>query len=601
MLEHLNITSVKSIAVLPFINISSQKENEYFCDGITEEIINALARIRNLRVTSRTSSFYFKEKNIPLKEIAKQLDVSIILEGSVRIVADKVRITAQLIEAKNDFHFWSETWDRKLENIFAIQDEISLKIADKIREQEGHFEIGEHLVIKQTDNVNAYALLLEARFYFNKWNPTDVKKAIVLYEKAIALDPEFTEAFVGLSDAYSFLTTTEFIEREEGWRKSVEYTQKAYALSPDNAAVHYLLANLSFFADCNYAASFNHAERSLELKPNYPESLQYMSYMYVLSGEMDKAYHYLQLALGIDPLNPETLFYKAYYYYRSGDYNEAKKILSDLLSHNPQNIPAYVVHAYCLLMQGNFDATLESMNNIPRQVAMPDELLGIRCLAYILKDDKANTRIYLEQLKTAAANPSSFQAHSYLFLAYANLKRYDDAFAWLEQALKMKSSVLLLSFSDPLASEIKADGRYKKFHQIIYAKNVISEPLEKKTPLIDEETVLVYTEKVLSFLSTEKPYLNLTLSLRELAGQIDIHPNQLSWLLNEKFGKKFNEFINQYRIEHFKQLANNPENTKISIIGLAYESGFNSKTVFNTFFKKEEGITPNEYLKSLNS
>ena len=136
----------KTIAVLPFANMSSSDENEYFSDGITEEIINALAKIQELKVTSRTSSFFFKGKNIPISQIGKELNVSTIIEGSVRLSGDTIRITAQLIQAKEDFHFWSETWDRKLENIFEIQDEISLLIADKLREHFGHFEIKEHLV-----------------------------------------------------------------------------------------------------------------------------------------------------------------------------------------------------------------------------------------------------------------------------------------------------------------------------------------------------------------------------------------------------------------------------------------------------------------------
>ena len=146
----------KTIAVLPFVNLSASKDNEYFSDGITEEIINALAKIKSLKVTSRTSSFFFKNKKIPIKQIGEKLGVSTILEGSIRLSGNTIRITAQLIQAEEDFHFWSENWDRKLENIFEIQDEISLIIADKLREQFGHFEIQEHLVEKQTDNIDAY-------------------------------------------------------------------------------------------------------------------------------------------------------------------------------------------------------------------------------------------------------------------------------------------------------------------------------------------------------------------------------------------------------------------------------------------------------------
>lgn len=588
-----------TIAVLPFVNMSADPEHAYFSDGMTEEIINALARIENLKVISRTSSFFFKNKNIPLKAIAQQLGVATILEGSVRVAHGTVRITAQLIQAADDFHFWSESWDRKLDNIFEIQDEISLLIAEKLREQLGHFEIGEHLVNQQTENADAYAYSLKARHHFNKWNPEDVRMAIDLYEQAIALDPRHTESYVGLADAYGFMATTEFMPREEAWTKAVAYTHKAYALNPEHAGVHYQLANLSFFTDCNFQDAAKHAFKSLELKPNYPEAQQYMAFLYMLSGAMDKAHHHLQLALGIDPLNQETLFYKGYYYYRTGEFEKAVAQLEDCLSQNPRNIPAMIVHAYSLLKLGKYDEVLALLDDIPADVMIPDERLGIGCLAYILKKDQANTELCLDRLQKEAQNPTSFQAHSYLFLAYANLGRHDEAFAWLAEALQMKSSIFLLSYSDPLVNGLTKDPRYVEFHRKLYQINQETESAApQKAPLLDEATALAYTKELLEFVVAEKPYLNPNLSLRSLAGQVEIHPNQVSWLLNEQIGKNFNEFINHYRVAHFKELAKDPANAHISLIGLAYESGFNSKTVFNTFFKKEVGMTPSEFLKS---
>lgn len=586
-----------TIAVLPFVNMSADPEHEYFSDGITEEIINALARIENLKVISRTSSFFFKNKDIPLKEIAQQLGVATILEGSVRVAQGTVRVTAQLIQAADDFHFWSESWDRKLENIFEIQDEISLLIAEKLREQLGHFEIGDHLVKKQTENVDAYAYSLKARHHFNKWNPEDVKIAIDLYEKAIALDSRHTESYVGLADAYGFMATTEFMPREEAWSKAVAYTHKAYALNPEHAGVHYQLANLSFFTDCNFQDAVKHTFQSLELKPNYPEAQQYMAFLYMLSGEMDKAHHHLQLALGIDPLNQETLFYKGYYYYRTGEFEKAVAQLNDCLSKNPRNIPAMIVRSYGLLMLKRYDKVLALLDNMPADIVIPDERLGIGCLAYILKKDQANADHCLEQLIEAAKKPTSFQAHSYLFLAYANLGKYDEAFAWLEEALQMKSSIFLLSYSDPLVNGLAKAPRYAAYHRKLYQINKQTESASpQKAPLLDEATAQAYTQALLAFIWKEKPYLNPNLSLRSLADQVEIHPNQVSWLLNEQIGKNFNEFINHYRVEHFKELIKDPANAHISLIGLAYESGFNSKTVFNTFFKKEVGMTPSEFL-----
>jgi adenylate cyclase len=252
-----------------------------------------------------------------------------------------------------------------------------------------------------------------------------------------------------------------------------------------------------------------------------------------------------------------------------------------------------------MIFQKKYDAVIERIENVPPKVLIPQEQLGILCLTNILKGDKINTGFQLKKLEEEAKNPAAFQAHSYLFLAYANLRRFDEAFDLLENSLIIKSSVLLLSFSDPLVNSLVNDERYLFFHKKLYGLPAKQKLITGKKPLLDKKTAREFGTRILDFVSTKKPYLNPSLSLRDLASQVEIHPNQLSWLLNEYIGKKFNEFINYYRLEQFKELAGDPENANISIIGLAYESGFNSKTVFNTFFKKEMGITPLEYLKSL--
>ena len=191
--------TIKSIAVMPFVNMSADPDNEYFSDGITEELINALTRVEGLMVTSRTSSFSFKGKNEDLRAIGSQLNVQSILEGSVRKAGNRVRITAQLIKSADGYHVWSESFDRNIEDIFGVQDEISQTIANKLRTKLSIKEKSEPLVTTYTDNFKAYNSYLMGLFYFDKWTPANAEKAIEHYEHAVAEEPEFILPYVGLA------------------------------------------------------------------------------------------------------------------------------------------------------------------------------------------------------------------------------------------------------------------------------------------------------------------------------------------------------------------------------------------------------------------
>ncbi|MEZ5070223.1 MAG: helix-turn-helix domain-containing protein [Bacteroidales bacterium] len=583
----------RTIAVLPFLNISPDKDLEYFSDGITEEIINALAQIDGLRVISRTSSFSFKSKDIPLKEIAGTLGVANVLEGSVRMSGGRVRITAQLIQAADDFHFWSETWDRNLNDIFAVQDESSLLIAEKLREQTGHFEIGEHLVRKQTGNLEAYHRMLRGRYHVHLWNPVDAQRAIDLFHQALEKDPQHVESYVGLAEAYSFMASTETLPREETWALHAKHTCIAHDLNPDHPAVHHQLANLAFFTRGDFREAVRHNARSLELKANYPNALHYRALLHLLGGDPSEAGRCVQRALDIDPLNPESQFYQAYFHYRTHRFEEALNLYEALLQKNPRNIPASIVRNYCLLKLQRPGEALSSLEAMPDEIALPDEWLGIRCLAGLPLGNNVESAACLRELEAKAKDPQAFQAHSYLYLVYANRGEATKAFEWLEKAMAVNSSVLLISFSDPLAEALRSDPRYAAYQQRLYGDVLLrtATPPDKAPPMEQGEAENSL-RRLGRLMREEEAFLNPTLSLRELAGRVDIHPNQLSWLLNTHAKCNFNEFVNRHRVEHFKKLARNPDLGHLSLVGLAFESGFNSKTVFNTCFKRETGMTP---------
>ena len=588
--------SSKTIAVLPFVNMSGNDETEYFSDGITEEIINALAKIKDLKVTSRTSSFFFKGKNLPIQQIAKDLSVSTLLEGSVRLSGNTMRITAQLIQAEDDFHFWSETWDRKLENVFEVQDEISLLIADKLREHFGHLEIQEHLVSPQTQSVDAYSYSLKANFLRNKWNPDDVTSAIELYQKAIAIDPNHTSSLMGLADSYSFLAMTGFMDFMEAWGLTSKYIEQSLAIDSQIPEAYYQLANHAIFTECDFAKGMEYAKKSVQIQPNYVEGQQFLCFLYLIAGEEKLARKHLNIAIEINPLSQETWFYEAYVDYMTGNYSKSLNKLKECLAANPNSIPAICVKSQSFIKVGRQNEVIQLFDELPPEITVESEKIGSLALAYSALHEKNKTDKYFQLLQEQAQGPNGFTASSYLYLFYGFNENLDAAFDWVADAWKNKSPLLLLRFNDPIANAIKTDARYEEYQNLLYPKHLLKSVSSTKKPLLDEKGKSEYASKLQELIVNEKPYLDSSLSLRSLAEMIQIHPNQLSWLLNESLGKNFSEYINHFRVEQFKSLAKDSSKKHITLIGLAYESGFNSKTVFNTYFKKETGLTPKQFL-----
>ncbi len=221
----------KSIAVLPFVNMSNDIDNNYFCDGITEEIINALTKVKGLKVIARTSSFAFKNKNADVRHIGNQLGVATVLEGSIRIVNKRIRISVQLIRTNDGFQVWSQNFDRKLEDIFELQDEISLIIAEQIRENFGHLDISKHISIVGTKNINAYKLYLKGRAYQLNWALDDYLEAIKCYKQSIAIDQNFYDAYFALSRSYGILSSWGVIEKEAGRQKARTYLEEGLKIN----------------------------------------------------------------------------------------------------------------------------------------------------------------------------------------------------------------------------------------------------------------------------------------------------------------------------------------------------------------------------------
>lgn len=303
--------ALPSIAVLPFVNMSPDPENEYFSDGLSEEIINALSKLEGLHVTARTSAFRFRGKDLDMREIGRQLNVSNILEGSVRRAGNKLRITAQLINVADGYHLWSERYDRELEDVFAIQDEISLAIVDKLKVR----LLGEdkaRLAKRYTDDFEVYNLYLKGRYSLNTLTEEGIKRSLEYFQQAIQKDPNYALAHVGLASVYNVLANVGQFSSNETMPKAKSELLKALRLDDTLAEAHAWLGELYLQYEWDWSSAEREFKRAIELKPNSPEAHQFYADYLIVTGSMEQASIEVGRARDLDPLSTIPITILAY-------------------------------------------------------------------------------------------------------------------------------------------------------------------------------------------------------------------------------------------------------------------------------------------------
>lgn len=592
--------SVLSIAVLPFVNMSSSVENEYFSDGMTEEIINALAKIQQLKVTSRTSSFFFKNKNISISKIGEELNVSTVLEGSVRLSGNMMRITAQLIDVADDFHFWSETFDRSLDNIFSVQDEISLLIADKLREHLGHFDIEDHLVDVPDLEVEIYKKYLKGKYHFLKLSQSNIEKSIILFKSVIKAQPNFALAYLNINMAYAALGSLGLIPASDAFAIGKPFLDKGIELDENLPESQINLALTCCYQYWDFEGAYLHLNKALEVRPTADVYLN-ISIMLAAEGKFKAASNYLDDALQLDPLSHINHHMKGCLLYYQEKYEQAISCFEKSVRLEPNFVYSKLYWGQNLLLMGKTKAGLVHFQNFP-----PDELgdlskLGGTTLAYAALGDFIKAEEGIAKLETALQTDSMGSAMSFLILCKTMMGRYDDAIQLIKQGVAYKLPMMLLLSTEPIVKVLRSKPRFQVLMQQIFGEKTsvhLSNRKYKKS-LFDKALLEQYKQQLEDLMSEESPYLDPSLTLRSLAQILVLPPNHLSRLLNEGFDKNFAEYINSYRVETFKSKVTDSTQQHLTILALAYDSGFNSKTVFNTFFKKMTGMTPRAYWKDV--
>ncbi|MEM6261924.1 MAG: adenylate/guanylate cyclase domain-containing protein [Bacteroidota bacterium] len=594
------VTPTKSIAVLPFVNMSSSQENEYFSDGMTEEIINALTGIESLKVTSRTSSFHFKGKNLPIHQIGRELNVSAILEGSIRLAGNNMRITAQLIDVEQDIHFWSETFDRKVEDVFAVQDEISLLIAERFREQFGHLEIQEHLVEAPEVPVPIYQQYLKARYHLLKMGKSDIETGIDLLENILKQSPDYALAHLGINLGYTLMGTIGFMPSAQAFVAAHPYLTRAIELAPELPECQLHMAWISMLQDWNPAGVYQHLEKVFEIRP-IVDYYQTMTSILTAEGKTTAAHHYIDQAIQMDPFSEVNFHLKGFTFYLEEKFDQAIAYYEKVVSMNGNKSLSLLEWGNALILSDRPEEALALFQRLPED--QPGDILKLSgtTIAQLALGNPAESQVakLYQLLDTELAE----RAMNVLISCEAVRGRTKEMYQLIEKGISIHLPLMIYLPNEPLLKPFRKEARFQELMgQILKKDENDAFPHRKyKQSLFSEPELAAHIKQVADFMERDRPYLDASLTLRKLADQLNLPANHLSQILNEGFDQNFAAFVNTYRLEAFKERVREPSSRQLTVLALAYDSGFNSKTVFNTFFKKKMGKTPRAYWKEVTS
>ena len=450
----------KSIAVLPFVNMSGDEENEYFSDGLTEELLNLLAKVDDLRVSSRTSSFAFKGKDTSLPSVAHQLKVSNILEGSVRKSGVNVRITAQLIDVATDSHIWSETYDRKLDDIFAIQDEIASAVVEALKVR--LLNPGEVAVQGSREtSTDAYLTYLRGRHTYELARDTFdndlVSRAITQYQAVLKLDPEYALAYAGLADAYGFQSIRGILGMNEGYERSREMAEKALAIDPDLVEALLALADVQLEYDWNLDAAEKNYLRALAIRPSDAEGLRTYGYFLVTDGRFDEAIGYYRKALQVDPLQVRAYFGLSFALLLAGRYEGLPEVADQLALHRDAKFVERFrknMELATLRYKGQFADLAMLLPEDPE--TMGD--LQDAAITYYHLGDREKAKKYLEQMIKIANDESD--DFSDVAATLVQMDQPDLAIEYLEKSIEAHEVNIAFIRVDPDLRPLHADPRF---------------------------------------------------------------------------------------------------------------------------------------------
>ncbi|MBK8983587.1 MAG: tetratricopeptide repeat protein [Ignavibacteria bacterium] len=449
------------LAVLPFVNMSADPENEYFSDGITEELLNAFTKVDGLQVTSRTSAFAFKGKNSDIREIGIQLNVDRILEGSVRKAGNRVRITAQLINTADGYHVWSENFDRDITDIFEVQDEISSIIVNKCRENLSAKEHEEKILKAPTQNLEAYTLYLKGLHFYNKITPKNVKKAIEFFENAITLEPAYAQAYAMAAQAYAFLGATGQMQPGEAFDIVHKYSDKAILLDSSLSAGYTAKGSAYLLYDWKWKEAFESLSKAIELNPAATDAHQLLSFYYLITGRKNEAVDIMEKALKADPLSPIVNKALTDAYMITGRTDDALRQAESLLDMHPQMRIAMELKGWCIGAKGDWKKALEIFEEVHRSVKHPLKGLAPMACAYAKLGEREKALECIRKIEQWQAEEPGVVVDADLAMIWISLGETDKAFHHLFQCVEKRMGPVAILIDHPNFKVPADDPRYK--------------------------------------------------------------------------------------------------------------------------------------------
>jgi adenylate cyclase len=446
----------KSIAVLAFVNMGADKGDEYLSDGVSEELITALSKIIGLQVKARTSSFAFKGRNEDIQKIGELLHVSHLLEGSVARAGNKLRITAQLIQASDGNHLWSDTYDREMQDIFAVRSEVAQQVAETLQIR----LLGEdkkRLDKKPTENLEAYNLYRQGRYYSENITEDNFKKALGFYRQAIEKDPRFALAYAGEADT-NVVAADVFIAPREAFSKAKEGALKAIELEDNLAEAHASLGHVHFHYDWDWVAAEKEFKRALVLNPQSAQThILYAEYL-VGMGRFDEAYDQGRQALQIDPLSTSAHLCLGFAFLCAGRSDDAIEQFSKAVELNPNDAWVRICLGRAYLGKGMEQRAIKEMETAQRSDPDNPLVIGLLGYGYAVTGRRPDALKSLEAL--GEMEKKHYVSRISRVYVYAGLGDKDKAFEWLEKAYQERSDLLAWFRKDPESKGLHSDPRF---------------------------------------------------------------------------------------------------------------------------------------------